>query len=87
MQLRDTNAKFWIEANVYHLDIRPILETGGEPFSVIMEAIHQLPQNSTLCLHVQFDPVPLKKRLSQSDYICDSHREYEDHWIVNINKK
>ena len=41
------------------LDVRPILKAGGEPFSVIMEAVAALAPGQGLRLLASFKPVPL----------------------------
>lgn len=43
----------------YDLDVRPILRAGGEPFSVIMEAVAALAPGQSLRLLASFKPVPL----------------------------
>lgn len=43
----------------YDLDVRPILRDGGEPFSVIMEAVAALAPGQCLRLLASFKPVPL----------------------------
>ena len=41
------------------LDVRPILLDGGEPFSVIMAAVGNVPVGHVLRLRATFKPVPL----------------------------
>ena len=41
------------------LDVRPILRDGGEPFSVIMDAVASLAPGQSLRLFASFKPVPL----------------------------
>lgn len=43
----------------YDLDVRPILREGGEPFSVIMDAVGKLAPGQGLRLLATFKPVPL----------------------------
>lgn len=43
----------------YDLDVRPILREGGEPFSVIMDAVAALAPGQSLRLLASFKPVPL----------------------------
>lgn len=43
----------------YDLDVRPILREGGEPFSVIMDAVAKLAPGQSLRLLATFKPVPL----------------------------
>lgn len=41
------------------LDVRPILRSGGEPFTVIMDAVKELGSGQALRLLATFEPVPL----------------------------
>lgn len=41
------------------LDVRPLLSSGGDPFSAVFEALGNLESNGTLVLTVPFRPVPL----------------------------
>lgn len=43
----------------YELDVRPILRSGGEPFSAIMQAVNGLGSGQALRLLATFEPVPL----------------------------
>ena len=43
----------------YDLDVRPILKEGGEPFSIIMQAVAQLRPGQSLRLLAPFKPIPL----------------------------
>lgn len=43
----------------HDLDVRPILKAGGEPFSVIMEAVAALAPGQSLRLLASFKPLPL----------------------------
>lgn len=56
------------------LDVRPILNAGGEPFGEIMDAITRLAPDEGLKLRVTFEPVPLFKVLGAKGF---SHRATE----------
>ncbi|MCS3725331.1 DUF2249 domain-containing protein [Bradyrhizobium betae] len=43
----------------HELDVRPILRSGGEPFSAIMQAVSGLSAGQALRLLATFEPVPL----------------------------
>lgn len=43
----------------YELDVRPILRSGGEPVSAIMQAVNDLSAGQALRLLATFEPVPL----------------------------
>lgn len=56
------------------LDVRPILQAGGEPFGEIMEAIGKLGPDQGLRLLATFRPTPLFHVLGSKGF---SHRERE----------
>ena len=86
MKIRESDAKYWQDANEHHLDVRPIMEAGGEPYSVIMDAVNQLEQGQFLILHAHFDPIPLKKQLERMHYSHESHKVESDHWTLRISQ-
>lgn len=86
MKIRESDAKYWQEANEHHLDVRPIIEAGGEPYSVIMDAVNQLEPNHVLILHAHFDPIPLKKQLERMNYSHESRKVESDHWTLSISQ-
>jgi uncharacterized protein (DUF2249 family) len=56
------------------VDVRPILRSGGEPFSVIMAALDQLAPGQGLRLYATFKPVPLFAVMADKGF---SHSERE----------
>jgi uncharacterized protein (DUF2249 family) len=46
-------------AEYIDVDVRPILRSGGEPFSVIMAALDRLTPGQGLRLYATFKPIPL----------------------------
>jgi uncharacterized protein (DUF2249 family) len=56
------------------LDVRPILRSGGEPFSVIMAALAQLTPGQGLRLQATFRPVPLFAVMAEKGF---AHAERE----------
>lgn len=59
-------------SKVTDLDVRPILKSGGEPFSVIMQAIAKTPVDGALKLRATFKPTPLFHALGAKGW---------QHWI------
>ncbi len=47
------------EAECVELDVRPVLRDGGEPFSLIMSTVREVPEGHVLRLRATFKPVPL----------------------------
>lgn len=57
---------------ITELDVRPVLRSGGEPFSQIMDAAAGVPPGGVLRLRATFKPVPLFGVMSLKGW---------DHWI------
>lgn len=47
------------EDRFVELDVRPLLRSGEEPFSLIMETVSRMPPGYVLRLRATFKPVPL----------------------------
>ena len=76
--------KFWQEQNTYHLDVRPFLEKGGEPYQMIMDCVGQLAPSDTLLIHALFDPKPLRVVLSQMGLQAEVERKDKEHWVLMV---
>ncbi len=63
--------------NLVSLDVRPILESGIDPFKVIMEAIQELKKEETLKIINTFEPIPLINKLEKKGYISWTERPEE----------
>jgi uncharacterized protein (DUF2249 family) len=50
------------------LDVRPILRAGGEPFTVIMNAVKELAPGQALRLLATFEPIPLYAVLGKKGF-------------------
>jgi hypothetical protein len=57
------------------LDVRPILESGGEPLSMILAAAERIPSGGSLVVIAPFEPVPLFGALRQMGFSHDSRPE------------
>lgn len=88
VELKDDHPllKSWNESNAFHLDVRELLENGGEPYSYIMDCLHQLMNGEKLVVHVLFEPKPLILQVQRLGYQVAARRESEEHWIAEINK-
>lgn len=63
-----------------HLDVRPMLAAGREPFSAIMEAVDALDPGQALVLRSPFDPAPLHRVLAGRGFGTESRRLGDDDW-------
>ncbi len=62
------------KTNVIDLDVRPILETGVDPFNVIMEELKKLSDNETLKIINTFEPIPLLNIIKSKGYEYETER-------------
>ena len=66
------------------LDVRPILERGGEPFGVIMEGLAKLAPGQGLAVRATFEPKPLYAVLAVKGYGHQTRRLAEEDWLVEF---
>lgn len=69
------------------LDVRPVLEQGGEPFVQIMEAAERIPPGKTLVLVAPFEPVPLYGVLGARGFAHASQQLAADEWVVRFMRE
>jgi uncharacterized protein (DUF2249 family) len=79
--------KTWQDGHAFHLDVRELLENGGEPYFHIMDCLHQLGSGESLVVHALFEPKPLIKQVERLGYLAAPQRESAEHWTVKIEKK
>ncbi len=70
------------EAERVELDVRPILRDGGEPFSVIMKAVGEVPPGHVLRLRATFKPLPLYGVMRARGWKHWVEHGEGDDWIV-----
>lgn len=58
-------------------DVRPILESGVDPFKSIMEKINKLNPNEGLLIINSFEPIPLLNILKDKGFLYQTSRPYE----------
>ena len=66
----------------YDLDVRPILREGGEPFSVIMDAVGKLEPGQGLRLLATFKPLPLFQVLGARGFEASAREIGGGDWEV-----
>lgn len=87
-QPEDPRVRFWQDdtnENRAHLDVRELLEDGGQPYALIMECVHQLASGERLVLHALMQPRPLMSQLGRMGYQLDLRRVGPDHWELEIS--
>ncbi len=68
----------------WHLDVRPILEDGGEPYATIMSCASQLLPGDVLVLHTLFKPEPMIRQLARMEFDLLVDHPGPDHWTVRV---
>lgn len=63
--------------NIVDLDVRPILDSGVDPFNVIMDGLKTLKDGETLRIINTFEPIPLLNILKKKGYEYESDRPEE----------
>ncbi len=67
---------------ITYLDVRPILQAGGEPFSEIMDAIGKTAGDGVLKLRATFKPVPLFRVLGSQGWQYWVEYGEGDDWMI-----
>ncbi len=66
------------------LDVRPDLESGGEPFVRIMEAASTIQPDGTLIIIAPFEPVPLYAALGARGFSHQTVMVSDGEWVVRF---
>jgi uncharacterized protein (DUF2249 family) len=69
---------------VKELDVRPILEAGGEPFEKIMKFVSDLAPGEGFRLWATFKPEPLLAVLAQKGYQGETQEMPDGSWAVDF---
>lgn len=81
-----SNAPSWKSDAAEILDVRPILEQGGEPFVLIMETAERVSAGQSLVLIAPFEPVPLYGTLGGRGFSHATERISDDEWIIRFTR-
>lgn len=66
------------------LDVRPVIDDGGEPFEMIMNAVGEL-VDEDLVIVAPFEPTPLEGVLSSQGFSFDAHEVEPGHWRTRFS--
>jgi uncharacterized protein (DUF2249 family) len=83
----DPRVRFWPDEGDpkrAHLDVRELLEDGGEPYAIIMECVHRLESGERLVVHALMQPRPLIAQLGRLGYGLAIQHVATDHWQLEI---
>jgi hypothetical protein len=64
------------------IDVRPVIQSGGDPFSLIMSTLDTLGPEDSLLLIAPFQPVPLFRVMAQKGYKGKSEATAAGDWEV-----
>ena len=73
------------EGTTFHLDVRPLLENGGEPYVYIMDCVNQIGAQEQLVVHALFEPKPLVAQMVRMGLRAECARVDADHWTLTIS--
>lgn len=76
---------FWHEGATAHLDVRPLLESGGEPYREIMSCVQQMSTEDRLVVHAIFQPKPLIRQLERQGFLLTIEHVGPDHWTLQVS--
>jgi uncharacterized protein (DUF2249 family) len=65
-----------------HLDVRPLLASGQDPFAEVMSASAKVPPGGFLVVDAPFDPAPLRRVLSGKGFTSLGRQMGPGHWRI-----
>jgi hypothetical protein len=69
-----------------HVDARPLLAQGREPFSVLMAAAERVAPGGLLVVDAPFDPLPLKRLLGGKGFSHVTEEVAPDHFRIRFSR-
>jgi uncharacterized protein (DUF2249 family) len=76
----------WTAQAAAWLDVRPILASGGEPLSAILETAATVGEGEVLVLDAPFNPVPLRLLLGGKGFEAHTTALAPDHWRLYFRR-
>lgn len=70
------------ESGAIHLDVRPLLASGRDPFADIMARVPEVPPNGFLLIDAPFDPAPLRRVLAGKGFTSVGRPVGPGHWRI-----
>lgn len=77
----------WAAQAAAWLDVRPILASGGEPLSAILETAATVGEGEVLVLDAPFNPVPLRLLLGGKGFEAHATELAPDHWRLYFRRQ
>lgn len=77
--------KTWTEGATFHVDVRELLEQGGEPYAYLMECLSHFEKGQAMTVHALFEPRPLVRQVERLGFSAACRRLKAEHWVVEIH--
>jgi hypothetical protein len=87
-QPEEAGVHFWVDEHdrhLAHLDVREMLEEGGEPYAIIMECVRMISTGQRLVVHAIMEPRPLIHQLGRMGYRMEVRHVGADHWELEVS--
>jgi uncharacterized protein (DUF2249 family) len=68
--------------SAHHLDVRPLLAAGQDPFAQVMSASAKVPSGGFLVIDAPFDPAPLRRVLAGKGFTSLGRQIGPNHWRI-----
>jgi uncharacterized protein (DUF2249 family) len=65
-----------------HIDVRPLLASGQDPFAQVMSASAKIPSGGFLVIDAPFDPAPLRRVLAGKGFTSLGRQIGPGHWRI-----
>lgn len=82
----EVSVEFTANPPEFDLDVRPMLEAGGEPYQVIMHCVAQIAVGDVLRIHALFEPRPLLRQFERMGLQVDAQALDAEHWVVSVRR-
>jgi uncharacterized protein (DUF2249 family) len=69
------------------LDVRPLIQQGGDPFHEIMSITSRMAEGQVLEIEAPFDPVPLRRVLGERGFAHHGQHAGPDHWRIRFMRE
>lgn len=82
---RKTAGDWFVQAerlSAPHLDVRPLLASGQDPFSQVMSMSARVPAGGFMVVDAPFDPAPLRRVLAGKGFTSQGRQVGPTHWRI-----
>lgn len=72
---------------IVNVDVRALLNSGRDPFSYIMQAVHRLAEDEDLELIAPIEPIPLYEVMKKKGYFHTTRRLGENDFVIRFTRQ